>query len=579
MKLSPLNNIYTQRDIQSEFRGYNHRLYLDSSEFYDMGNMTSAYYPVLSPRNKRGYIMQLDKPNGIFPKTKLCYVNGTHFYYNGISNADWLVSDTEKQFVSMGGYVLIFPDKKVFNTATLTMSDMEASFTTSGTVTYKLSRQDGTIYPDPVVSDTEPEEPSDGDLWINTSGSKHILEQYSAFSEQWTQIATVYVRIENPGIGAAFNQYDGVSISGSTIDDLNHTAIIQSKANDWIVVVGLIDGVMTQSTALTLERKTPDMDFLTEHNNRVWGCSSVNHEIYCCKQGDPTNWYAYEGLSTDSYAVTIASDGDFTGAVTYLDYVLFFKENRVHIIQGNKPANFQAQDRALRGVEKGSEKSMAIVNEILYYKSNEGIVAYGGSLPETIYASFGDIRYKNAVAGVGRNKYYVSMQSIDDNEYYLFAYDTEQHIWHKEDNLQVKYFCKYNNELYYIDKDNKIGSIYGSTEFYDDFQGGSKEDKVTWFVETGDFGMESPDQKTISRILLRLSAEPLTSISVSAMYDSSGEWENKRTIRASSKHAFNVPVIPRRCDHMRLRIEGEGAAKIWSLSKETEGGSELNGSF
>lgn len=456
---------------------------------------------------------------------------------------------------------------------------MEASFVTSGTVNYKLSRQDGSVYGTPTVSDTAPDDPADGDLWIDTSGAKHSLKAYSAYSQMWTQIPSTYIRIEAPNIGANFAQYDGVKISGSAIEELNNTMVIQSRGTDYIVVIGLIDSVSSQTAALTISREVPDMDFLTEHNNRVWGCSSANHEIYCCKQGDPTNWFCYEGLSTDSYAVTIASDGDFTGAITYLDYVMFFKENRVHIIQGNKPANFQAQDRALRGVEKGSEKSLAIVNEILYYKSNEGIVAYTGSLPQSIYSAFGTERFKDAVAGVGRNKYYVSMRSLEDNQYYLYCFNSDLGLWHKEDNLQVKYFCKHNNETYYIDSNNHIGSIYGSTEFYDDFQGGSIEDVVEWFAETGDFGMESPDQKTIMRILLRLSAEVGSSITVSMMYDSSGEWEDKRTIESTNKHAFNIPVIPRRCDHMRVKIEGTGACKIWSLSKEKEGDSELNGSF
>lgn len=112
MKLSALNNIYTQRDIQSEFRGYNHRLVLDDSEFYDMKNLTSDFYPVLSPRNKRGNILTLSKPNGIYSKSKIAYVNGTQFYYNGISNPSWIVTDTEKQFVSMGGLLLIFRIKR-----------------------------------------------------------------------------------------------------------------------------------------------------------------------------------------------------------------------------------------------------------------------------------------------------------------------------------------------------------------------------------------------------------------------------------------------------------------------------------
>ena len=64
------------------------------------------------------------------------------------------------------------------------------------------------------------------------------------------------------------------------------------------------------------------------------GMQLEKHEIYACKLGDPWNWNCFAGLSTDSCAVTVGSDGDFTGAASYLDYILFFKADRVHIVQG-----------------------------------------------------------------------------------------------------------------------------------------------------------------------------------------------------------------------------------------------------
>jgi hypothetical protein len=38
--------------------------------------------------------------------------------------------------------------------------------------------------------------------------------------------------------------------------------------------------------------------------------------------------------------------------------------------------------------------------------------------------------------------------------------------------------------------------------------------------------------------------------------------------------SFAVPVRPRRCDHMRLKIKGSGEAKIFSICKTIEGGSD-----
>lgn len=585
MRVTTLNVLNTSRDMIRVFRGYNHQLLINDNEWYDMTNMTSDYYPVLSPRNKRMHIANYSgTTNGLFAKSKLLWVKDTNLYYNGALVGQ--VANSKKQFVSMGALVLIFPDKKVFNTSApgKGLTDMEATWNTNGvTVTYKLAKVDGTEYGTPTVSATAPDAPEDGDLWMDTSATVHILKQWSSYSEMWVEIPTVYIRIESANIGSLFNQYDGITISGSTISALNTSNIIQAIGTDYIVVTGLIDQTSTQSTNLTIKREVPDMDYLTEHNNRVWGCSSINHEVYCCKIGDPYNWNAFEGLSTDSYAATIGSDGDFTGAITYGNYVLFFKEDKVHFIQGDKPANFVIGEKALRGVEKGSEKSLCVVDEILYYKSPEGVVAYTGSLPESIYEVFGGVRYKYAVGGGARSKYYISMQNQSDNIWNLFCYDSKKRIWHKEDNLNVEYFARYDNDLFYMDALNNFGSIFGTTGNNNELEveGQTEEEgSVSWSVETGNIGMDSPDQKTISRFLIRLKAEELnTVITVAMQYDSSGIWENKRTITTQSLTSFNIPVIPKRCDHMRIKISGTGPCKIFSISKETEQGSELHGNL
>ena len=38
--------------------------------------------------------------------------------------------------------------------------------------------------------------------------------------------------------------------------------------------------------------------------------------------------------------------------------------------------------------------------------------------------------------------------------------------------------------------------------------------------------------------------------------------------------SFAVPIKPKRCDHMRLKIVGEGEAKIFSICKTVEWGSD-----
>lgn len=124
------------------------------------------------------------------------------------------------------------------------------------------------------------------------------------------------------------------------------------------------------------ERRVPDLEYLTECDNRVWGCSSSENVIYACKLGDPTNWFSYRGIAADSYAVTVGSDGPFTGAATCMGYALFFKENTLHKLYGSKPSDFQLSSLRCRGVARNAARSLCVLNETLYYLSSDGVMAW-----------------------------------------------------------------------------------------------------------------------------------------------------------------------------------------------------------
>ena len=579
MKYPTLYTKESSRKMVDVFKGYNHNLRIGEGEFFDMKNMTSDYYPVLSPRKKRGVYACPNSPTGLIAKDSLCYVDGTKFVINEYP-VDMGLNDEPKQLISMGAYVIIMPDKKWINTLDTTeYGDIEASFTSTSDVTFSLCTVDGADYENMTVAATEPANPENMALWIDTSSTPHTLNQYSAASAVWVQVATTYVKISCTNIGAAFNLYDGVTISGivsENLQSLNASAIIWAKDKDYIVVVGILDEVTTQTadvSSVKVERKMPIMDFITESENRLWGCrygisanGEVVNEIYASKLGDFKNWNCFMQLSTDSYVASCGTDGEFTGAITHLGYPLFFKENCVHKVYGNYPANFQIQTTACRGVQKGCEKSLAIVNEVLYYKARSGICAYDGSLPTEASYVLGNEAYSNAVGGWHGNKYYVSMKDAAGT-WNLFVYDTAKAMWHKEDDLHAAAFCSCNGELYAI-SNGEIITMLGSGEDY--------EDKLEWMAQTGEIGISSPDMKYVSRITIRMAMDSGSEVRFFAQYDFSEEWEPLFSLRSDNMRSFSLPVRPKRCDHMRLRIEGEGMVKIYSITKTIEQGSELS---
>ena len=584
-----LNEQATSRQMVDTFRGYNHNLRISDGEFYDMNNLTSDYYPVLSPRGKRGVYTLAGSAQGMIGKDALCYVEEGNFIING-NTVRMGLSEGEKTLISMGAYVIIMPDKMYINTENITdFGNIEANFTTSGTVKFTLSRMDASEYTVDYIQASEPTEPANMALWIDTSTTPHSMKQWSETNAMWVTVGTTYVKIEAAGIGKAFEQYDGIDISGldkdlidsvsgdvvedQQIKDLNGSAVIWSKGDDYIVIVGILDEIRSISNEVTISRTMPNMDFIIERENRLWGCrygqarnGEIVNEIYASKLGDFKNWNCFMGISTDSYVASVGTDGAFTGAITHLGYPLFFKEGCVHKVYGSYPANFQIQDTALRGVQKGCEKSLAIVNEVLYYKARHAVCAYDGSLPTEVSYVMGDKRYSEAVGAAHGNKYYVSMK--DSDGYNLFVYDTAKGLWHKEDGFHVTGLCSCAEELYAMDNTGKIITLMGSCE--------PDEGDVEWMAETGELMLSSPDMKYISRLTVRMSLDIGASVDFYAQYDLSDEWVHLCTMNGTSLRSFSVPIRPRRCDHMKLRIVGNGVGKIYSITKTIEQGSELS---
>jgi hypothetical protein len=236
-------------------------------------------------------------------------------------------------------------------------------------------------------------------------------------------------------------------------------------------------------------------------------------------------------------------------------------------------------DLPARGVQQGSHKSLAIVNETLYYKTRSGVVAWQGGIPADVGAALGDVRYYDATAGVFGSRYYLSMRSeeqriipagdgVQEHAEWIwrfFVYDVKTGLWMREDELHAEGFAAWGDELY-ARVGNSVVTINGTE--------GTLEEKLHWFAETGVLYYEFADHKYVSRYNLRLKMERGSRLQLFIEYDSSGEWVFSGEVKVRNLDSFVVPVRPRRCDHMRLKLVGEGNVKIFSLVRVLEGGSD-----
>ena len=586
-----LNGIRKTRQWTEQFMGLDRRPRTYDGAFDAMGNMTGDPWPLLSSRKKRGLVAELDSPQAMTVLGKLAWIDGDTLYFDGQATAINDLSLEEdmlpKRIIAMGAYLLIMPDKRYYNTVDPEdRGNIERLWASTGDVTFTLTDMDGVDYPQGSMhtgtSAPAANAASEGDYWLNTAEKPHTL--YRMYDGEWVSVSSVYVRISCPGIGAGLNVQDSVRISGieysgndadfgEQLEFLNATHVIQAVQDNFIVITGVIDCQYTQTTGqVRADRRMPKMDYLIECNNRLWGCrygeqdgETVNR-IYASALGDFKNWEKYMGTSMDSYYVNVGTDGPFTGAAVHRGYPHFFKSDCVHKIYGDKPSNFQTQLTECDGVKAGCADSLVDYNGALYYVSVNGVECFE-SLPENRSKALGAVSFTEAAAGQAGGKYYLSAKDRD-GQWDFYVLDTKRGIWHRQDDSHALSFAELNGEMYALMSNGLLYALNGST--------GEKEtEEVTWYAETAAMGYEYPDHKYLSRFLLRMKLGIKAECRVYMQYDSDGLWRHKGTIRGTdSVKTYLLPVIPRRCEHLKVRFEGQGDMQLYGMARELAIGRE-----
>ncbi len=525
----------------------------------------------------------MEKPGGLIGKDALCRVEDGTLYVNDLATPVTGLADGEKQLVSMGACVLIFPDKVYYNTEDpADFGAMEADLTVEGEIRYSLCNLDGEALGEPRLSAEEPENPANAELWLDSSGGEKVLRQYSQAQQSWIELTSAYTRVTLPSLGrvpALFSRYDGVEISGAAEETLNGSKILYALGggeteNDYLVLAGLIEHGYTRTGSLRIRRRLPEMDFICEAQNRLWGCRYGNdgeknlNEIYASALGDFKNFRQYLGLSTDSWSASVGSDGQWTGAVNYLGRPTFFKENRIHQVTVSPSGAHRLDETVCRGVQKGSHKSLQVVGESLYYKSSGQVCQWQGGFPRTVGAALGEEEYDSAVGGSIDGLYYLSMRHRKSGEWRLFCLDTERGVWYREDTLHAMCFAAAGGELYAVDAESgTLLALRGSA--------GEPEASLPWMAETGRMDYQTPDRKYISRYTLTLRMEAGARIELWLRYDSRGDWEKSGVVEPIRSGTAVIPIRPRRCDHVQLRLKGEGEVTVCALTRILETGSDV----
>lgn len=596
---SPVNKIPYNEERITEFQGWNRRVAKEAGEMSDMQNLCSDQYPSLYQRKgmtiKRSdplwktidAISRQDYSDG--RKQKLFEVVGNgpnthHLNIDGNIASDFGIFSDDTRMVAINSKICFFPEKTYYDTKSGEYGSLEARVTCE----YGVS---GFVFASMFIPKYSSIASKYGGVKLEIKSDQEfkvgdVIEIKGSFTNGLTdddQICVYYgdeSDEEYIKVKAEFPEYNWV------VKPAVSTMVLYSEvrpSEDFPLTLVVQEGSFPEfendlshsPTATTVRsfsavRATPDMDHVIEWNNRLWGCSNENNTIYACKLGDPTNWQYYQGTSMDSYYAEQGSDGDFTGVGKYSNHLLFFKEDCIHKVYGTAPSSYQIVTTNCYGVEKGSEKSVCVVNDMVFYKSRLGFMAYQGELPECISRKLGDFKFDKVVAGTDGFKYYATVHDIKADKYIMLVCDTENALWHKYCEMGASWFVWHKGEVL-MGVNAELGTNGTVYAIEDD----DSTEEIRWFAEFGPFDEYIENKKITNRIDMRFRPEEESILQVYIMMDESGDWELVDTISDMNGLVAHSVYLPRRCNRFSIRLEGEGRCRIDSIRRQFREGSAI----
>lgn len=521
--LPEAKTIKTYRRVVKDFtKGIRHRYGGAERSVFDCENMDGAQYPVLAPRAPRRSWQYLSEGVQGMHCADALYIASDGELYRAIGeNSMHLLGNLgtgKKVFGSLGNHLLVLPDFKVYDTVKQSL----------------LSRKVRLLLADVVVKNQD---------YVDEEGIARAIRRNTLHCADFN-----FLDYFKPG--------DSVYIQGTLHNDGYYTV---RAVEEFDLRFDENAFAAEDIENCYLIKDAPALKGTCTSGDRLWGFDG--NTIYACAPGEVDNWYRLDGDAQSSYQATVADKGAFSACVMHGGHPVFFKPDCMVEVYGDSPRNFALVQTTLSGVAQGSGASLCSVGGCMYYLSHNGVMCCSGGSAKGISDALG-VQLKNGVATSDGRRYYLCAED-ECGTRALYVYDTETGAWHKEDDAQgilhlgylggdVFAYCA-NHAVYILGRD-----VTGH---------GTKQETVQSYVEFHPITDEARGEIVPVRLGLRVWCDKDSSLQLFVSYDGE-EWQPRATLQSTGERIWYVPLAPRSCHSLGVRVQGRGSYRICALIGE-----------
>jgi len=512
-KLPNSNNNKTKKSV-IEWAGLNRKSVIEDNEFSACTNLSSDESPLISPRPSRATSYTLAAGKALFAATKLAWVDSVTFTspINDITFGTATITSASSKF---GGIAV--GDTLTITGCTVNAGNNKAAVVTVATAAV-ITFAAGTF----------------------TAGAETAAITFTGCSFKYDNVTK----------GA-------VTASAKSMVELSQRIVIFPDKVSYDTVGGTFAAFGSgnwYNPAGSEVGSVPDIKYACVLDNRIWGVDGGD-KVCCTALGDFDDWVAVNNPDdtvneAGAWSVDTGTNGNFAGIASYKGTVLAFKNDRVWKMFGNIPSDFQFVEISRLGCV--SNKSICEVNNILFWLSPQGVVAYTGGVPEVISENLND-NYVSAVAGGDGRKYYISL--YNGSTYALYVYDTWKGVWLQEDTLNVTEFSYLDGYLYALTSTNVISKFNSGTE------------SISWEFESKIYDEQYMGKKGHSELSCRVDLATGSTLNVYTKVDN-GSYSLAKSYNTTDLSTFSVPLKIKNASHFQLKFTGTGDFALYQIQRK-----------